>query len=78
MVMEPVTDSTIPPPQKRRFSLANVSWLVDTRKDAMKKQSSHMSMFAKVYRTMTSGRQGVTYFTRYAWKICQTVDFGKE
>ena len=34
-----LTDSTIAPPlrKKRRFSLNNVSWLLDTRKDAMKK-----------------------------------------
>ena len=30
------TDSTIAPPQNQRFSLTNVSWLLDTRKDDMK------------------------------------------
>ena len=30
------TDSTIAPPKNQRFSLTNVSWLLDTRKDDMK------------------------------------------
>ena len=35
------TDATIaPPPQRQRFSLTNVSWLVDARKDAIEKTLS--------------------------------------
>ena len=30
-------DSTIAPPRNRRDSLTNVSWLLDTKKDAVKK-----------------------------------------
>ena len=42
------SDSTIAPPQKiKRISLKNVSWLLETRKDAMKEQSSRVSLFAK-------------------------------
>ena len=63
-----VTDSTIAPPQTGDI-LTNVSWLVDTRKDAMKKPSSHNFMFAKVYRTMTSGWQGPPYFGRYGREL---------
>ena len=36
----PRTDSTIAPPQNRRCSLTNVSWLLDTKKDAAKTPSS--------------------------------------
>ena len=51
----PQTDSTIAPPQNRRFSLTNVSWLLDTRKDALKRVSAYIILFAEDYRTMTSG-----------------------
>ena len=63
----PTTDSTIALPKKRRFFLTNVSWLLDTRKGAMKKSSSNIFMIAKVYRiyrTMTPGRQWARYFRR--------------
>ena len=51
------------PPQTSDFvSLTNVSWLLDTRKDAMKKVSTCIFLFAKGYRTMTSGRPGAPYF----------------
>ena len=39
-IVELTTDSTIAPPQNQRFSLTNVSWLLDTRKDAMKRISA--------------------------------------
>ena len=35
----------------------------------MKKASSNMFMFAKVYRPMTSGRQGAPYFRRYGREL---------
>ena len=35
----------------------------------MKKASSNIFMFAKVYRTMTLGRQGASYFRRYGREL---------
>ena len=61
----PRTDFTIEPPKNRRFSRTKVSCLLDTRKDSMKKALSNTFMFAKVYRAMSSGRQGARYFRRY-------------
>ena len=51
----PPADPTIAPPQNQRFSLTNVSWLLDTRKGANKKLSPNVLLFAKDYRTMASG-----------------------
>ena len=49
-----LTDFTIAPPKKQTWiSSTNVSWLLDTRKDAMTKISSYLSVFscvAKDYR----------------------------
>ena len=45
----------------------------------MKKASSNIFMFAKVYRTMTSGRQGAPSFRRYGRElVSKTGDFVKE
>ena len=51
------TDSTIAPPprKKERFSRANVSGLLDKKKDAIKKLSPHTMLSAKGYRTMAYG-----------------------
>ena len=43
--------------------------LLDTRKGAMKNASSNILMLAKVYRMMTSGRQGVPYLRRYGREL---------
>ena len=60
------TVSTIASPQIQRLSLTNVSWLLDTRKNAATKtMSSSILLFAKDYRTMTSGWQGAPYIRRY-------------
>ena len=59
------TDSTIAPPQeKQRYYLANVSRLLGPRKDAMNKIPSHVFLFAKDYRTLTSGWRGGTVFRK--------------
>ena len=42
----------------------NHSWLLDTRKDAIKERSPYIVLRAKVHRTMTSGFQGTPYFKR--------------
>ena len=57
----------LPPPENRRFSSTNVSssWLIDTRKDAMKKTSSNISWFAEDYQRMTAGWQGASYNRKY-------------
>ena len=57
------TDSTIcpPPKKKQRFCSMNAPCLLDTRKDAMKKYLHTFFLFAKDYRTMTSG--GHPFFT---------------
>ena len=60
-----MTDSTIAPPQSQRFSSTNVSLQLDTWEGAMKKTSSHVVLFAKDYRLMTSGWQGAPYFRRH-------------
>ena len=45
----------------------------------MEKASSNIFMLAKVYRTMTSGRQGASYFRRYGRELAsKTGDFVKE
>ena len=70
-------DSTIapPPPAPRKinngFLLTNVSWLLDTRKDAMnkKKYFTFIFLFAKDYRTMTSGLQVASCFRRYSREL---------
>ena len=43
------TDSTIAPPKKQRFSLTNVSWLLDTKKDTVveKERCPHIFLCAK-------------------------------
>ena len=53
------------PRPKQAISLTNVSWLLDTRKDAMKKVSPFICLFAKDNQTMTSGWQGAPYFRSY-------------
>ena len=63
------TDSTIAPPPKTAISLTNVSWLLDTSKDARKKTSPCISLFAKDDRTMASGWQGASYFRRYGREL---------
>ena len=55
------TDSTIAPPQNRRFSLTIFSWLLDTRKDATETMSPCMFWLAKDYRPISSGWQGTPY-----------------
>ena len=60
-----VTDSTIaPPPKNSDFILTNVSWLLDTRKDAMKQMSSRIFLVAKYYQTMPSRWQWAPYFRK--------------
>ena len=52
------TGSTIAPPPKKKNSVTNVSWLLDTRKGATKEKRLHpCSCFAKDYRTTTPGWQ---------------------
>ena len=63
------TESTIAPPPNQRFSLTNVLWLLDTRKDARKIISSCIFLFPKDYQTMTSGWQGAPYFSRYGQEL---------
>ena len=61
-------DSTItPPPTPKPAILFNekVSWLLDTREDAMKKTLSHIFLFAKDDRNMMSRWQGAPYARRY-------------
>ena len=41
------TDSTIAPPRNQRFALTNVSRLLNTRKDVMKKLSPSIFLIAK-------------------------------
>ena len=67
-----VTDSTI---ANQRFSLAHVLCLLDTRKDAMTKMSSHIFVLAKDYRTMTSGWQGAPYFRKYDQELVSKREF---
>ena len=67
---EQVTDSTVaPPPPNQRFSSTIFSWLLHTRNDAMKKMFSCISLVAKDYRSMTSGRQGAPYFRIYGREL---------
>ena len=63
------TDSTIAPPPNQRFSLTNVLLLLETRKVAMKRTSSHIFLFAKGYRPMMWGWQGALYFGRYGRRL---------
>ena len=65
--MDVSTDSatTIAPPKTVDFfffffPLTNVSWMLDTREGANKKQSPNILLFAKGYRTMTSGWKGAS------------------
>ena len=52
-----VTDSHYDsPPQYERFSLSNVSWLLDTRKDTIEKKVFHI--FSHVRRSNDQRRRG--------------------
>ena len=51
------TDSTIAPPEYQRFSLSNVSWLLDTRKDTIEKQ---VSTYFVVCKGLTIDNVGVS------------------
>ena len=44
----------------------------------MKKTSSYVFLFAKDYRTTTSGWQGAPYFRKYDQKLVSTGDFSEE
>ena len=69
--MPVLTDSTIPPPlpQNQQFSLKNVSsWLLETRKDAMKKLPSPFSLIAKDCEGLTKYDVRVTRVTVFREK----------
>ena len=59
------TDSAIPPPRNQRYSLTNVSWLLDTRKDTIEAKVSIRFLVSKAYRSTTSGCRGTSYLRRY-------------
>ena len=61
-----VTDSAIgPPPQNQRFSLSNVSWLLDKDKIENKVSTYFPFLCANGYRSMASGCRGTPCFGRY-------------
>ena len=57
------------PPKTSDIILTSFFWLLDTRKDAMKKTSSHNFLFAKDYQAMTSGWQGEAHSKRYGREL---------
>ena len=62
--------STIaPPPPNQRFSLTHVSWLFDTRKDAMEKKSFMSCSACKRLSNDDIGWQGAPSFRRYGWEL---------
>ena len=64
------TVSTIHSPSpKPAISLTNVSWLLGTRKCAMKNYLNVFSCLANGYRTMTSGWRGAPNFRRYGREL---------
>ena len=61
-----------PPKKKRRYSLTNVSWLVDRHEERCceKKHPHKISCFCKgLSNAMTSGRQGSPYFRRHGREL---------
>ena len=55
-----MTDSTIAPPKKQRFSFTNVSWLLDTRKDTAVEKEKCPYMFLCAKRGLSIDDVGVS------------------
>ena len=51
-----VTDATIPPPKVQRFYSTNIPWLLDTRKDTIKKED----ICLKLYKGLSIDNVGVS------------------
>ena len=65
------TDSTLAPTPNQRFSLPNLSWLVDREEGAMENSSSHIFLFAKkgLSNDYVGTERGTPYFRRYGREL---------